>query len=136
MLWLRFGLGKHAVAVVQEDPENVTRFFKTIVANEMLYTTGLACSRLSLVALYYRLFGVSSMRYFLHVFVFIIIAWAISTVSRCLQLRSLTPADLSTYNASISRQSGRAGPSRVSGMAQTRIASIFSNFMSALPSAA
>ncbi|KAH7044539.1 hypothetical protein B0J12DRAFT_577841 [Macrophomina phaseolina] len=79
MLWLRFGLGKHAVAVAQEDPENVTRFFKTIVANEMLYTTGLACSRLSLVALYYRLFGVSSMRYFLHVFVFIIIAWAIST---------------------------------------------------------
>lgn len=65
---------------MQEDPNNIPRFFQTIVANEILYTTGLACARLSLVAFYYRIFGVLSMRFFLHGFVFVIIAWAISTV--------------------------------------------------------
>ena len=32
--------------------------------------------------LFYRIFGVLSMRFFLHGFVFVIIAWAISTVRR------------------------------------------------------
>lgn len=82
MLWLRFGLGRHAAVVMQEDPNNIPRFFQTIVANEILYTTGLACARLSLVAFFYRIFGVLSMRFFLHGFVFVIIAWAISTVRR------------------------------------------------------
>ena len=88
MLWLRFGLGRHLAWVVQDDPKNIERFFKTIVANEMFYTTALACARLSLVAFFYQIFGVSSMRYFLHGFVFLIISWAISTVcdfSRCNQ---------------------------------------------------
>lgn len=80
MLWLRFGLGRHVAWVVQDDPTNIERFFKTIVANEMFYTTALACARLSLVAFFYQIFGVSSMRYFLHGFVFLIISWAISTV--------------------------------------------------------
>ncbi|KAI1069173.1 hypothetical protein LB507_008707 [Fusarium sp. FIESC RH6] len=79
MLWLRFGLGRHVAWVVQDDPTNIERFFKTIVANEMFYTTALACARLSLVAFFYQIFGVSSMRYFLHGFVFLIISWAIST---------------------------------------------------------
>lgn len=80
MLWLRFGLGRHVAWIMQNDPKNIERFFKTIVANEVLYTTALACARLSLVAFFYRIFGVSSMRYFLHGFVFFIVAWAISTV--------------------------------------------------------
>ncbi|RYC78901.1 hypothetical protein BFJ63_vAg18222 [Fusarium oxysporum f. sp. narcissi] len=79
MLWLRFGLGRHLAWVLQDDPKNIERFFKTIVANEMFYTTALACARLSLVAFFYHIFGVSSMRYFLHGFVFLILAWAIST---------------------------------------------------------
>jgi hypothetical protein len=66
--------------VLQDDPKNIERFFKTIVANEMFYTTALACARLSLVAFFYQIFGVSSMRYFLHGFVFLIVSWAISTV--------------------------------------------------------
>ncbi|KAJ4009610.1 hypothetical protein NW752_009199 [Fusarium irregulare] len=79
MLWLRFGLGRHLAWVIQDDPKNIERFFKTIVANEMFYTTALACARLSLVAFFYQIFGVSSMRYFLHGFVFLIVSWAIST---------------------------------------------------------
>ncbi|KAL1640682.1 hypothetical protein SLS58_006696 [Diplodia intermedia] len=79
MLWLHFGLGRHSAAVMQEDPKNISRFFQTILANSIMYTTALACARLSLVAFFYRIFGVSSMRYFLHGFVFVIIAWAIAT---------------------------------------------------------
>ncbi|KAG8362200.1 hypothetical protein FVEN_g37 [Fusarium venenatum] len=79
MLWLKFGLGRHMAALIQEDPKNIERFFKTILANEILYTTALASARLSLVAFFYHIFGVSSMRYFLHGFVVFIIAWAIST---------------------------------------------------------
>ncbi|KKY16117.1 putative integral membrane protein [Diplodia seriata] len=79
MLWLRFGLGRHSAAVMQDDPKDVSRFFQTILANEIMYTTALACARLSLVAFFYRIFGVSSMRFFLHGFVFVIIAWAIAT---------------------------------------------------------
>ncbi|KAL0262019.1 hypothetical protein SLS55_003454 [Diplodia seriata] len=86
MLWLRFGLGRHSAAVMQDDPKDVSRFFQTILANEIMYTTALACARLSLVAFFYRIFGVSSMRYFLHGFVFVIISWAIATV-RVLSLK-------------------------------------------------
>ncbi|KAH7151011.1 hypothetical protein DER46DRAFT_689705, partial [Fusarium sp. MPI-SDFR-AT-0072] len=66
MLWLRFGLGRHLAWVMQDDPKNIENFFKAIVANEIMYTTALACARLSLVAFFYHIFGVSSMRYFLH----------------------------------------------------------------------
>ncbi|SCO92004.1 related to integral membrane protein [Fusarium oxysporum] len=79
MLWLRFGLGRHLAWVMQDDPKNIENFFRAIVANEIMYTTALACARLSLVAFFYHIFGVSSMRYFLHGFVAFIIAWAIST---------------------------------------------------------
>lgn len=81
MLYLRFGLGRHAIVVSQEDPENLSRFLQTIVANEIVYTSGLAFARLSIVALYYRIFGSSNMQYFLHGFSAFIVAWAISTVS-------------------------------------------------------
>lgn len=81
MLYLRFGLGRHAVVVSQEDPENLSRFLQTIVANEIVYTTGLACARLSIVALYYRIFGSSNMYYFLQGFAAFIVAWAIATAS-------------------------------------------------------
>lgn len=64
---------------MQDDPKNIENFFKAIVANEIMYTTALAYARLSLVAFFYHIFGVSSMRYFLHGFVVFIIAWAIST---------------------------------------------------------
>lgn len=80
MLWLRFGLGRHLAWVMQDDPKNIENFFKAIVANEVMYTTALACARLSLVAFFYHIFGISTMRYFLHGFVAFIIAWAISTV--------------------------------------------------------
>ncbi|KAF5981894.1 integral membrane protein [Fusarium coicis] len=79
MLWLRFGLGRHLAWVMQDDPKNIENFFKAIVANEVMYTTALACARLSLAAFFYHIFGVSTMRYFLHGFVAFIIAWAIST---------------------------------------------------------
>ncbi|OMP89046.1 hypothetical protein BK809_0005767 [Diplodia seriata] len=77
---------RHSAAVMQDDPKDVSRFFQTILANEIMYTTALACARLSLVAFFYRIFGVSSMRYFLHGFVFVIISWAIATV-RVLSLK-------------------------------------------------
>ncbi|KAL6699289.1 hypothetical protein J3F84DRAFT_406036 [Trichoderma pleuroticola] len=79
MLYLRFGLGRHAIVVIQEDPENLSRFLQTIVANEIVYTTGLACARLSIVTLYYRIFGTSNMRYFLHGFAAFIVGWAVAT---------------------------------------------------------
>ncbi|KAJ3543754.1 hypothetical protein NM208_g3409 [Fusarium decemcellulare] len=81
MLWLKFGLGMHVAVVAQQDPKNLERFFQTIVANEMLYTTALASARLSLIAFLYQIFGVSSMRYFLHGFAILVVAWAISTVN-------------------------------------------------------
>ncbi|KAL3587771.1 hypothetical protein FPOAC2_13670 [Fusarium poae] len=59
MLWLRFGLGRHLAWVMQDDPNNIQNFFKAIIANEIMYTTALACARLSLVAFYYHIFGVS-----------------------------------------------------------------------------
>ncbi|KAF5566237.1 integral membrane protein [Fusarium napiforme] len=63
----------------QDDPKNIENFFKAIIANEIMYTTALAFARLSLVAFSYHIFGVSTMRSFLHGFVAFIIAWAIST---------------------------------------------------------
>ncbi|TVY74127.1 hypothetical protein Focb16_v004691 [Fusarium oxysporum f. sp. cubense] len=57
MLWLRFGLGRHLAWVMQDDPKNIENFFKAIVANEIMYTTALACARLSLVAFFYHIFG-------------------------------------------------------------------------------
>lgn len=81
MLYLHFGLGRHAVVVAQEDPQNLSRFLQTIVANEIVYTAGLAFARLSIVFLYYRIFGSSNMKYFLHGFTAFIVAWSISTVS-------------------------------------------------------
>ncbi|TFB04657.1 hypothetical protein CCMA1212_003284 [Trichoderma ghanense] len=79
MLYLHFGLGRHAVVVAQEDPQNLSRFLQTIVANEIVYTAGLAFARLSIVFLYYRIFGSSNMKYFLHGFTAFIVAWSIST---------------------------------------------------------
>lgn len=81
MLYLRFGLGRHAIVVSKEHPKHLSRFLQTIVANEIVYTTGLACARLSIVALYYRIFGSSNMLYFLHGFAAFIVAWAIATVN-------------------------------------------------------
>ncbi|KAH7190504.1 hypothetical protein DER44DRAFT_816061 [Fusarium oxysporum] len=79
MLYLRFGLGRHLEVVLEEDSRNSTRFLKTILAQELVYTTTLAASRLSIIAFYYRIFGVSTMRPFLHVATAITIAWTIST---------------------------------------------------------
>lgn len=128
MLWLRFGLGRHLAWVVQDDPKNIERFFKTIVANEMFYTTALACARLSLVAFFYQIFGVSSMRYFLHGFVFLIVSWAISTVCGlrdALNIRLTANIRTSTFHPSV-----HVGPSTHFGTAHSRIASIFPNSMS------
>lgn len=82
MLWLRFGLGRHAAwARGQDDGANIRRFLQTVMANEVLYTTTLACARLSLVVFYYRIFGVTNMRYWLHFVVAGIVAWALYSVS-------------------------------------------------------
>jgi len=133
MLWLGFGLGRHLAWVIQDDPKNIERFFKTIVANEMFYTTALACARLSLVAFFYQIFGVSSMRYFLHGFVFLIVSWAISTVrafARCTQY-SIRTANTRT---STFRPSVHAGPYTHFGTVHSRIASTFLSSMSESPS--
>ena len=132
MLYLRFGLGRHAVVVAQEDPQNLSRFLQTIVANEIVYTTGLACARLSIVFLYYRIFGTSNMRYFLHGFTAIIIAWTIGTVSEeCSRLyltfsRSITQR---FPHHSLSHLSEPAGQSVVSGTERIRTALTFTAFM-------
>lgn len=81
MLWMRFGLGRHAAWALGQDEMNIQRFLQTIMANEMLYTTTLACARLSLVVFYYRIFGVTNMRYWLHFVVGFIVAWSLYSVS-------------------------------------------------------
>lgn len=128
MLWLRFGLGRHLAWVVQDDPKNIERFFKTIVANEMFYTTALACARLSLVAFFYHIFGVSSMRYFLHGFVFLIVAWAISTV--CGQHDALNMLFAADTTTSMFHPSVHVGPYTRFGTAHNRTVSIFQSSMS------
>lgn len=83
MLWVRFGLGRHAAWARAQTPDgaNIRRFLQTVLANEVLYTTTLACARLSLVVLYYRLFGLTTMRYWLHGVTGLIVAWALYSVS-------------------------------------------------------
>lgn len=81
MLWMRFGLGRHAAWALEVDETNIKRFLQTIMANEILYTTTLACARLSLVVFYYRIFGVTNMRYWLHCVVGLIVSWALYSVS-------------------------------------------------------
>ncbi|OLN96779.1 hypothetical protein CCHL11_02400 [Colletotrichum chlorophyti] len=77
MFWIRFGLGKHEVVVKEEDPMNLSRFFQTIFANELMYPLGLATARLSLVVLYHRIFGLFKARYYLYGLVAFIGAWSI-----------------------------------------------------------
>lgn len=90
MLWLRFGLGRHAAWTRRPESgggdgdnggANIRRFLQTVMANEVLYTTTLVCARLSLVIFYYRIFGVTNMRYWLHFVVAGIVAWALYSVS-------------------------------------------------------
>ncbi|KZL67488.1 integral membrane protein [Colletotrichum incanum] len=77
MLFLRFGLGRHEVVVEKEDHLNITRYFQTMFANEILYPLGLGCARLSLAVLYYRIFGLFSARYYLYGVIAFIVAWTI-----------------------------------------------------------
>lgn len=98
MLWMRFGLGRHAAWALQQDPRNVKRFLQTIMANELLYTTTLALARMSLVVFYYHIFGLTNMRYWLHFVVGFIAAWSLSSVSLCLRApdrEACTPVALS-----------------------------------------
>ncbi|GKT66886.1 integral membrane protein [Colletotrichum tofieldiae] len=81
MFWLKFGLGRHAIVVQEEDPMNITHFYQTIFANEILYPMGLATARLSLVILYHRIFGLFSARYYLYGLMAFIGAWAVYAVS-------------------------------------------------------
>ncbi|KAL0930150.1 uncharacterized protein CTRU02_214970 [Colletotrichum truncatum] len=77
MMWLRFGLGRHEIVVLEEDPMNIVYFYQTIFANEILYPFGLATARLSLVVLYHRIFGLFNARYYLHGLMAFIMAWAV-----------------------------------------------------------
>ncbi|KAK2056751.1 hypothetical protein LY76DRAFT_627517 [Colletotrichum caudatum] len=77
MLWLRFGLGRHAIVVEEEDPMNLTRFFQTIYANEILYPMGLASARMSLVILYKRIFGLFKARFYLYGLMGFLAMWAV-----------------------------------------------------------
>lgn len=90
MFWLKFGLGRHEVVVHEEDPMNITRFYQTIFANEIMYPMGLASARLSLVILYHRIFGLFSARYYLYGLMFFIGAWAIYAVSQLERQQSPT----------------------------------------------
>lgn len=144
MLWLRFGLGRHEAWVVAQDPENIVRFYKAIMANEILYTTALACARFSVVFFYYRIFGMSGMRYYLHFMVAFILAWAISSVgfstflSSCSSIHSTLPGDVPQCNMcfrSTVPPSSRARRSKTSGV-RRKTASICTAFTWAWPSAA
>ncbi|KAK2007294.1 hypothetical protein LZ32DRAFT_568629 [Colletotrichum eremochloae] len=77
MLWLRWGLGRHAIVAEEEDPMNITRFFQTIYANEILYPMGLASARMSLVVLYNRIFGLFKARFYLWGLMAFIGMWAV-----------------------------------------------------------
>ncbi|KAK2038394.1 hypothetical protein LZ31DRAFT_533379 [Colletotrichum somersetense] len=77
MLWLRFGLGRHMIVVEEEDPMNLTRFFQTIYANEILYAMGLASARMSLVILYKRIFGLFKARFYLYGLMGFLGMWAV-----------------------------------------------------------
>ncbi|EFQ25975.1 hypothetical protein CGRA01v4_14388 [Colletotrichum graminicola] len=77
MFWLKFGLGRHAIVVEEEDPMNLTRFFKTIYANEILYPIGLSTARMSLVVLYNRIFGLFKARFYLCGLMVFIGMWAV-----------------------------------------------------------
>ncbi|KAK0377456.1 hypothetical protein CLIM01_05184 [Colletotrichum limetticola] len=92
MFWLKFGLGRHEVVVHEEDPMNITRFYQTIFANEIMYPMGLASARLSLVILYHRIFGLFSARYYLYGLMFFIGAWAIyatiPTIVACIPVQN------------------------------------------------
>ncbi|KAK1579295.1 uncharacterized protein LY79DRAFT_638779 [Colletotrichum navitas] len=77
MLWLKFGLGRHAIVVEEEDPTNITRFFQTIYANEILYPLGLSTARMSLVVLYNRIFGLFKARFYLAGLMAFIGMWAV-----------------------------------------------------------
>lgn len=80
MMWLRFGLGRHEIVALEEDPMNIVYFYQTIFANEILYPFGLATARLSLVVLYHRIFGLFNARYYLHGLMAFIMAWAVYAV--------------------------------------------------------
>ncbi|GKT94860.1 integral membrane protein [Colletotrichum tofieldiae] len=92
MFWLKFGLGRHAIVVQEEDPMNITHFYQTIFANEILYPMGLATARLSLVILYHRIFGLFSARYYLYGLMAFIGAWAvyatIPTIVACIPVQN------------------------------------------------
>ncbi|KAK1983673.1 hypothetical protein LZ30DRAFT_587916 [Colletotrichum cereale] len=77
MFWLRFGLGRHAVVVEGEDPMNITRFYQTIYANEMLYPMALSTARMSLVILYNHIFGLFRARFYLYGLMACIGMWAV-----------------------------------------------------------
>ncbi|OHE97098.1 hypothetical protein CORC01_07539 [Colletotrichum orchidophilum] len=92
MFWLKFGLGRHEVVVQEEDPMNITHFYQTIFANEIMYPMGLASARLSLVILYHRIFGLFTARYYLYGLMFFIGAWAIyatvPTIIACIPVQN------------------------------------------------
>lgn len=109
LLEAHLGAGKHSEIVFQEHPGNAVKFLKAIYAGEIFYPPIIACIKCSILALYYRLFGVrKGFALTCYVLISVTVAWSIalllpsifqcnpiytawdptSTRSNCVQLRA------------------------------------------------
>lgn len=74
------GVGRHIQYIGLTNPEGIITMLKTLTAGEMCYTVSISFSKFSILAFYWRLFGVTNIRKLLIFVAAIVTGWMISVV--------------------------------------------------------
>ena len=77
---IRSGLGRHIWAL-KPRPENFTSLFKGLLILQLTYIVEIMLVKCAILAFYWRIFNVSSIRYPIYTLLGIVITWGIATVS-------------------------------------------------------
>jgi len=81
---IKLGVGKHIEVVLATDPsgDKITKILKSFPGAEISYTLSLSFAKLSILAFYWRIFGIkSALRKVLVALIAFVLCWTISAVS-------------------------------------------------------
>jgi hypothetical protein len=79
---LKNGVGKHVDVVAASNLDGITTILKSLAPAEIAYTLSICFAKYSILAFYWRIFGVTHMRTVLVILAFVVTGWGISVVSK------------------------------------------------------